>query len=381
MDSSTVVCLARKLLGERPIRTFTGAFADGPAYDETPHARAVAAVAGTHYHEVRLTPRHFLDSIGAIVHAMDEPAAGPGVFPQYWVSKLAGAHVKVVLGGQGGDEIFVGYARYLVAYLEECIKGAVENTAHRERYIVTLQSIIPSLPSLAGYVPMLQAFWKEGLFDLPSRRYFRLMDRFAETAGLLSGSAMDSHDASETFQEFEGIFESHGTAAKINRIFCFDVKTHLQSLLHVEDRTSMAHSLESRTPLLDYRLVELMASVPPIIKFRDGRLKNLFLQAVRGILPPCVLARQDKMGFPVPLNRWLAGELREFTARLPAGPHRTPAQNLPAARDGAGPRRAGTVLAIALGRDQPGTVAPPVHRRRADRRRSRARRASDSSRA
>ena len=314
LDSSSIVGLMRALLGAAPIKTFTGAFAGGEAYDETPHARHVAKSAGAEYLEIYLTPQHFRDSIEKIVHAMDEPAAGPGVFPQYWVSELASRHVKVVLGGQGGDEIFLGYARYLVAYLEECIKGAIEDTAHRGRYIATLESIVGSLPSLASYVPMLKTFWKDGLFDAPARRYFRLMDRFAESSSLLTEEARAAIDPEQTFGEFHAIFESHGAAAKINRIFCFDLRTHLQSLLHVEDRTSMAWGLESRVPLLDYRLIELMTAVPPIIKFRDGRLKSLFLQAVRNFVPPAILARRDKMGFPVPLNQWLAGDLKDFTA-------------------------------------------------------------------
>ncbi|MBS0189848.1 MAG: asparagine synthase (glutamine-hydrolyzing) [Phycisphaerales bacterium] len=314
LDSSTVVCLARKLLASAPLKTFTGAFAGGPAYDETSHAKIVAQRARTDYIETFLGPEDFRESIGRIIYHMDEPAAGPGVFPQYFVSKTAAKHVKVVLGGQGGDENFIGYARYIIAYLEECLKGAIFQTAHQRQYVATLQSIVPSLPTLEQYVPMLRTFWSNGLFGEPSARYFALMDRSADSREIFHCADVLDQDA--TYSEFRSIFEAPEAASKINRIMYFDFKTHLQSLLHVEDRTSMAVGLESRVPLLDHRLVELMASIPPVIKFRDGKPKNLFRQAVAGFVPQEILNRTDKMGFPVPLNEWMGGPLRSFVADI-----------------------------------------------------------------
>lgn len=314
LDSSTVVGLARKLLSSAPLKTFTGAFAGGPAYDETAHAKLVSQRAQTDYVETFLGPEDFRDSIAKIIYHMDEPAAGPGVFPQYFVSKVASKHVKVVLGGQGGDENFIGYARYIIAYLEECLKGAIYQTANQNQYVATLQSIIPSLPTLEQYVPMLRTFWSKGLFDEPSSRYFALMDRSADSKEIFH--CADVLDPEATFSEFRSVFEAPQAASKINHIMYFDFKTHLQSLLHVEDRTSMAVGLESRVPLLDHRLVELMASIPPVIKFRDGKPKNLFRQAVTNYVPPEILNRTDKMGFPVPLNEWMAGPLREFVADI-----------------------------------------------------------------
>lgn len=311
VDSSTVVALARKLLpdGAR-LLTFTGAFDQGPRYDERRYARLVAERYRAEPHEIVMGPTDFAESIERIVWHMDEPAAGPGVFPQYHVSRLASKHVKVILGGQGGDELFIGYARYLVAYLEECLKGAIEDTGHRPGYVATLGTIVANLPSLQSYLPMLRAFWKRGPFGEPAQRYFDLMDRFGGVAPLLHPDVRI--DERRTVDEFRATFEVHGAASMINRILYFDLKTHLQSLLHVEDRTSMAFGLESRVPLLDYRLVELMASIPPRQKFENGRLKHLFLQTVEPLLPREVVERRDKMGFPVPLAEWGTGPLREF---------------------------------------------------------------------
>ncbi|MDY7010242.1 MAG: asparagine synthase (glutamine-hydrolyzing) [Planctomycetota bacterium] len=315
LDSSVAVCLARMLLGDgAPLKTFTGAFREGEAFDETRYAKIVSRAADTEYLETYLTCDDFARSIEKIIYFMDEPAAGPGIFPQYWVSKLASEHVKVVLGGQGGDELFIGYARYLIAYLEECIKGAIEDTAHRAHYVTTLETIVPSLPGLENYIPMLKNFWQEGLFEDPARRYFRLVDRFSDNQRFL-GPEFPA-DRERTFEQFREIFDSHGAAAKINRIFCFDLKGHLQSLLHVEDRTSMAWGLESRVPLLDHRLVELMASVPPVVKFKNGQPKYLFRQAVRNLVPEEILNRKDKMGFPVPLTGWLKNQLRSYVGDI-----------------------------------------------------------------
>ncbi|MEK6642679.1 MAG: asparagine synthase (glutamine-hydrolyzing) [Planctomycetota bacterium] len=314
LDSSIVVGLARKHLGDSPLKTFTGAFRDGPAFDETRYAKLVSQSARTEYLETYLGPTDFADTIQKIIWHMDEPAAGPGVFPQFLVAKLASKHVKVILGGQGGDELFIGYARYLVAYLEECIKGAIEKTAHRGSYVATLETIVPSLPSLESYIPMLKSFWSRGLFEEPSRRYFALMDRFADHQAMLSPDM--KIDPTRTYDEFRAEFDGHGASAMINRILRYDLKTHLQSLLHVEDRTSMAWGLESRVPLLDYRLVELMASIPPIIKFRNGMLKHLLRKAVQDVVPADILNRTDKMGFPVPLSQWIAGDLRNFVGDI-----------------------------------------------------------------
>ena len=114
------------------IKTFTGAFHEGPEFDETPYAREVAAACGAQNFEVYPTEEDFVELLPKLVYHMDEPAAGPGLFPQYMVSRLAARQVKVVLGGQGGDEIFGGYARYVIAYLEQALKGAILETTMKE---------------------------------------------------------------------------------------------------------------------------------------------------------------------------------------------------------------------------------------------------------
>jgi asparagine synthase (glutamine-hydrolysing) len=314
LDSSTVTCIATSQLGDTQFDTFTGGFREGKQFDETRYARLVSETAGTKYHEIYPSAKNFVQILPKLMYLMDEPVAGPGVFPQYYVSKLAAEHVKVVLGGQGGDEIFMGYARYLVAYLEQCLKGAISQTANQEKYAVSLESIVPNLPVLQTYQPMLQHFWREGLFENQDQRYFRLIDRSEGMRHLFSPDIFSTTYAS--FASFQQLFNREGLHSLINRMSYFDLKASLPALLHVEDRTSMAVSLESRVPLLDYRIVELIARIPPNTKFAGGRLKHLFKEAVRHRVPKEIYTRKDKMGFPVPLNQWFQGTTREFVADI-----------------------------------------------------------------
>lgn len=310
LDSSLLVCLAAECLKGERIKTFTGAFSEGPQFDETGYAKAVATFAGTDYHDVYIRGSELADVLPLLMYYMDEPLAGPGVIPQYYVSKLAAEHVKVVLGGQGGDELFIGYARYLVAYLEKCLSGAIFETAHKNPYAVTLDSIVPNLPLLQTYKPMLQGFWKDGLFESADRRYFKLVDRSEGMSTLLSAGLFDGKYS--PYESFAKIFNRTGLGSLINRMTYFDLKGSLPALLHVEDRTSMAVSIESRVPFLDHRIVEFMARIPPNIKFAGGRMKHLFKEVARNAVPSAILDRKDKMGFPTPITQWTRGVARDF---------------------------------------------------------------------
>ncbi|MGC9044704.1 MAG: asparagine synthase (glutamine-hydrolyzing) [Myxococcota bacterium] len=310
LDSSTIVAFSRLILNDLPLTTFTGAFAEGREFNETEYAKLISREFNTEYNEIVLSADDFSESIQKIIYYMDEPAAGPGLFPQFFVSKIASEKVKVILGGQGGDEIFLGYARYLVAYLEECLKGAIADTAENAEYVATLKTIIPNLKLLNNYIPMIKGFFKDGLFEEQPKRYFRLMNRFSEVNNLLNQDINVS--LSKEYEKFEAIFTKPDKISYINRIQYFDLKYHLQALLQVEDRTSMAWGLESRTPFLDYRIVEHICSTLPVIKFKNGELKYLLKKVVKNIVPQKILERRDKMGFPVPLNIWAKRELRGF---------------------------------------------------------------------
>ncbi len=310
-DSSIVASVASRILSDTDFRAFTGKFSYGALYDESMYARALAESRGMKLHEIDISAIDFIDTIRKVIYHLDYPVAGPGSFPQYHVSKLAAQHRKVVLGGQGGDEIFGGYVRYLIAYFEQCIKGAVQNTLHKGNFIVTYESIIPNLVALQNYEPLLQEFWREGLFEDLDKRYYRLIDRAPNLQKEIRWESLGQYSPFETFRSiFNG--SNVGKESYFDKMTHFDFKTLLPALLQVEDRMSMAHGLESRVPFLDHPLVEFAATIPADVKFKDGTLKMALVNAMRHELPNIIANRKDKMGFPVPLNEWMKGELREF---------------------------------------------------------------------
>lgn len=311
IDSSLMAILAaRKDAQNRDF--FHGKFTEFPGYDESRYAEFAVEEAGGALHQTDITADDFRDNIEQVVYHLDYPVAGPGSFPQFMVSKLAAERVKVVLGGQGGDEIFGGYARYLIAYLEQCLKAAMDGSYKNGNYVVTIESIIPNLGVLNEYKPMMRNFWREGLFGDLDERYFRLIDRSSDMQDEIDWGELDKEGVYERFQAIFNNANNVRKEAYFDKMTHFDFKCLLPALLQVEDRMSMAHGLESRVPLLDHALVEFTATVPADVKFRKGRMKHMIKKAYRDTLPKKLLDRRDKMGFPVPLKEWYSGELNTF---------------------------------------------------------------------
>ena len=311
IDSSLIAILAGATEGG-VTECFHGRFIDYPGYDESGYAVTAAQKVRAELHAVDITARHFRDHIADVLYHLDFPVAGPGSFPQFIVSQLAARHVKVVLGGQGGDEIFGGYARYLLAYFEQCIKAALDGTYKNGNFVVTIESIVPNLGLLREYKPLMCEFWRDGLFGGLDERYFRLVDRSADMEHEVDWSALNR---SRVFEEFLAIFNNQSNVRKeayFDKMTHFDFKCLLPALLQVEDRMSMAHGLESRVPFLDHPLIEFLATVPADVKFEGGRMKHLLKLAYANVLPETIVDRRDKMGFPVPLKEWFSGELRDL---------------------------------------------------------------------
>lgn len=310
VDSSITSSIASELL-QGDFEGFTGKFSISPQYDESVYAQAVAASKGFPLYQIDIGYQDFIDNMGKVMYHLDMPVAGPGSFSQYMVSYLASQHRKVVLGGQGGDEIFGGYTRYLVAYFEQCIKGAIDGTMDSGKFVVTYQSIIPNLTSLQNYKPMIKSFWQEGLFDPSYTRYYRLINRAPQMEQYINRDAMSDYDP---YESYERIFvaENVGKDSLLDRMTHFDFKTLLPALLQVEDRMSMAHGLESRVPFLDKELVEFAATIPANVKMKDGKLKYGLREAMKKYVPAEVLNRKDKMGFPTPFAAWAKNETRDY---------------------------------------------------------------------
>jgi len=146
-------------------------------------------------------------------------------------------------------------------------------------------------------------------------RYFHLIDRSQGLNSVLHPDALAAFDREALFAEFQKVFNHPETQSYINKMTHFDQKTLLPALLQIEDRVSMAVSLESRVPLLDTRIVDLVTSMPPALKFQGGRTKHILKKTIGHLLPVSILNRKDKMGFPVPLNEWMqGGVVRDFVA-------------------------------------------------------------------
>jgi asparagine synthase (glutamine-hydrolysing) len=315
VDSSLIAILAARADAQNRLG-FHGRFTDYPGYDESSYAQIAAEKSGVNLHVLDITAQDFKDHIHDLIWHLDFPVAGPGSFPQFMVSELAAKHVKVVLGGQGGDEMFGGYARYLVAYFEQCIKAAIDGSYRSGNFVVTIESIVPNLGLLREYKPMIQEFWRQGLFEDLDARYFRLIDRSSDMADEIDWNLLDKGHVLESFR---AIFNSRTNVAHeayFDKMTHFDFKCLLPALLHVEDRMSMAHGLESRVPFLDHPLAEFAATVPADVKFSGGQTKHLLKCALGHELPRPIAERRDKMGFPVPLKEWFHSELRDFMQDL-----------------------------------------------------------------
>jgi len=315
IDSSLVATLARRHQKQGEFKVFNGRFNLGREYDESEYAQEVARRNGLMLFEVDIDSQDFIKDIPKVIYHLDYPVAGPGSFPQYMVSQAASRELKVALGGQGGDEVFGGYARYLLAYFEQCIIGAIDGTLHSGNFIVTYESIIPNLCTLREYKPLMKEFWGDGLFESRDRRYFRLINRANTLKDEVNWEILEPYSAFEVFKE---IFWGNNVQKEsyFDSMTHFDFKTLLPALLQVEDRMSMAHGLESRVPILDHPLLEFVATIPSNVKFESGNLKHLLKTTFSDALPGVILNRKDKMGFPVPLSEWMKGELKEFLSDI-----------------------------------------------------------------
>jgi asparagine synthase (glutamine-hydrolysing) len=298
LDSSAVVGLMSRLTPGR-VKTFSIGFED-PRYDERPHARLAAETFGTEHHELVVSP-HALDVIDDIVWHLDEPFGDSSAIPTYMVSELASEHVKVVLTGDGGDEIFGGYDKYVVE--------------QREREVDRVPAWLRRPLGLVGDRMPIGMTGRRFLrhFALAGgRRYLDASTLFTrrDQASLFQPDvAAEIRDADPLGPALDAL--SRGLPPLSALQYC-DVRGYLPlDILVKVDRMTMAHSIEARPPLLDHRLVEFAARIPATMQIRGGTTKFLFKQAVRPFVPPSTIDR-PKQGFAVPLGAWFRGPWTGF---------------------------------------------------------------------
>ncbi len=298
VDSSVVVGLMAQA-SARPVKTFSIGF-DEPQFDELEYARAVSRHFGTEHHEFIVRP----DGVGILdrlIDHFDEPFADSSAIPTWYVSEVARRHVTVVLSGDGGDELFGGYDRYLP-------HPAVERFDRLP---------LPGKRKVAAVIWPLMPHGTSGKGLL--RRVARSDDgRFLDSIAQLQCDEkralytpdfqrrLGSFDAEAFLGNHFARFASLGPQSRMMR---FDFETYLpDDVLTKVDRMSMAHSIESRVPLLDNEVIDFAASLPSSLKIVNGRRKHILKEAVRDLLPPSILDRK-KQGFGVPLGVWFRGEL------------------------------------------------------------------------
>lgn len=308
LDSTIVVGLMSRLTSA-PVRTFSIGFEGDPAYDETAFARTVAQRFRTDHTEFRVAPSA-VDLVESLIWHHDGPFGDASGIPMYIVSRLTRQHVTVVLTGDGGDELFAGYLRFAAAVAAERVPSALRGS---------LRAVVECLPHVSN-----DRHWVAR-----ARRFVRamndpLVDRMTRWSGLF-------------FDDVEQLLDPGlvGTVSPINRLQYLErerdrfhglstlgVVLHanfrsylLDDLLVKVDRTTMANSLEARSPFLDTSLIEYVGGLPDGMKLRGLTTKVVLREAFRDLLPPSV-ARRGKMGFGVPLGTWFRGALKDYVGDL-----------------------------------------------------------------
>jgi len=300
VDSSIVVGLMAEA-SPRPVKTFSIGF-DEPQFDELDHARNVAAHFGTDHHEFVVRPDG-LSILDRLIEHFDEPFADSSAIPTWYVSEMARRHVTVVLSGDGGDELFGGYDRYLPH----------PRVARFDRLPV------PGAGRLAGALwPLLPhgARGKNFLRHVARTEDGRYLDSISffqtdEKPCLYSMDVQRALGAWNAEQSLGAGLERFRALPAHGRMMRFDFETYLpEDVLTKVDRMSMAHSIESRVPLLDNEVIDYAAALPSSMKIHRGRRKHILKEAVRGLLPEGILDRR-KQGFGVPLGVWFRGGLAD----------------------------------------------------------------------
>jgi asparagine synthase (glutamine-hydrolysing) len=316
VDSSAVV-QAMAGLSQTPVNTCSIAF-DDPKYNESAFAQMVADRYATN-HRVETVKSDDFDLVDTLAHLYDEPYADSSAIPTYRVCQLARKHVTVALSGDGGDESFGGYRRYLLHLMEERMRSSLPEGVRKPVF-----GMLGRLYPKADWAP--RVFRAKTTFEGMARNsveaYFHSMSiiRQPQRQRLYSESFRSQLADYSAIEVFERHAARAGTDDPLALVQYIDMHTYLVGDINTKvDRASMAHSLEVREPLMDHKLVEWLATLPSSLKVRGSTGKFLFKKSQEPRLPHDVLYR-PKMGFAVPLARWFRGPLRQRVRDALQGP-------------------------------------------------------------
>jgi asparagine synthase (glutamine-hydrolysing) len=307
-DSTSVATLASRSLHSKQskLNTFTGYFMEGSKYSELNTAKDVAKKINAKMHFISMVPKDFKDNIKNIVYHLDEPTTGTGSFPQYMVSKMVSKHVKVVLTGHGGDELFCGYQVFKSIYYKELIR---KNPLNIIRLVTGIK--------LSEFSKVMYYLFYPLLFD-PSVKYgIFIMFNEKEQKKMLKKSFYEKISGYRPISTVESILKNKKMTDFEKTQYLY-IKTYLPTLFILEDKVGMAHSIEARTPICGNDVVDFALSVPMKEKIKNNKLKSLIKRSMKDILPQSVY-EQPKMGFPTPLAKWFKGPLKAFAYEILLG--------------------------------------------------------------
>jgi asparagine synthase (glutamine-hydrolysing) len=307
IDSSAIAAVMSEMVSE-PIKTFSVAFDDRDA-NELEFARLVARTYKTDHHEVIVSPEDFFAALPKLVWHEDEPVAFPASVPLYFVSRLAQRHVKVVLTGEGSDELLGGYERYYKTVYNLRIGARYRQLTTAAMRDAVRRFIESRNPGSTFRRKLTRTFLCLPL-DIESIYFdnFSVFSR-AMQQDLLTPQTKERTGGIDPYATAIKYIGPTGNGSSLNRWLYADIKTYLHELLMKQDQMSMAASIESRVPFLDHRLVEFSMSLPERMKLHGLTTKYILRRAMQGILPDQILKR-PKMGFPVPLASWFRGRFR-----------------------------------------------------------------------
>jgi len=307
LDSSTIAVIAAELFREGSLdaavvqdhlRCYTAQY-PGEDIDESRYAREIIAATGARPAWVVPSGERLFEQLDQLIYHLDEPFVSTSMFAQWTViDRAAQDGVKVLLDGQGGDEVFGGYPHYCGVYLTHLLsEGRLASAVHEGWLLRHSANPRPWRTAAAQLSRVAYSQFPEALRS-PIRRRVRRIGRFIRPGFI---------DTSSTRDEQIGVRPSRINLQR--RLYDDTMSTNLPSLLRYEDRIAMAFGIEARVPLLDYRIVEFLFSLPASMKVHDGWTKWVLREALKGRLPEGVRLRRDKLGFPTPQTRWLTGRM------------------------------------------------------------------------
>lgn len=306
IDSSVIVAMMSDLMGEPVITNSIGFSID--SFNELAYAKEVSDLFSTDHHEYTVEP-DCIEILEKLAWHFDEPFADSSALPTYYVSKMAKENVTVALSGDGGDENFAGYRRYYFDVLENSIRKFFPATLRKYSFGL-LGKIYPK----ADWLP--QIFRAKTLFNNISlespEAYFSSITHFNNDMDftLLSGEIKNLLGNYSSYNLFQSHYQKAKTDDLLTKIQYTDIKTYLvDDILTKVDRTSMAHSLEVRVPLIDHELMEYIAKMPSKLKLRGKQGKFILKKMARSVLPEQIITRK-KMGFSIPIDNWFRTDLR-----------------------------------------------------------------------